>query len=280
MPQLLLLKTIAKRRTGLAGALILCLYLLIALCAGFLAPFEPLIVDPAVRLQPPSGQHLFGTDNFGRDIFSRVMYGTRLSLLTGASIASIAVVLGVFLGTTSGYFARYGLIVMRVMDSLMAFPEIILAMSLVAITGGANLMNVIIALGLVFTPRMARVAYALTLRTRQFDYVEAARAVGANHTAILMRHIIPNLISPIIVQGTFICAFAVLGASTLDFLGVGVPPYVPSWGGMISEGRLYVTRAPWLSVFPGVFILLFVLSLNLLGDALRDALDPRLRNVI
>lgn len=149
-----------------------------------------------------------------------------------------------------------------------------------AITGRAGLNNVIIALGVVYAPRMARTAYGLSLRIREFTYIEAARALGASHVRILAVHLIPNLIAPVIVQATFTCALAILGAAALDFLGVGVPPYVPSWGTMVNEGRLYITRAPWIMVFPGLFIVILVLSLNILGDRLRDVLDPRLRRLI
>jgi peptide/nickel transport system permease protein len=161
----------------------------------------------------------------------------------------------------------------------MAFPEIIMALALMAITGGGSLFNVIIALGVVYAPRMARTAYGLSLRLREFTYIEAARAIGIGHFRILLRHLIPNLLSPVIVQSTFTCALAILGAAALDFLGVGVPPDIPSWGTMVSEGRTYITIAPWVIVFPGLAVVLLVLALNLLGDSLRDALDPRLRKL-
>lgn len=275
-----LLKLIFKRRTGAAGFCLLCIILLLAILAPFVSPYDPQLIVPADRLQSPNFAHWFGTDHFGRDIFSRVLYGAQLSLIVGLSIATLSATMGVLLGASSAYFTAFGLVVMRLVDALMAFPEIMLALALMAIVGQASLVNVIIALGVVYAPRMARTAYGLSLRIREFAYIEAAQAIGATHLRILVRHIIPNLVSPIIVQSTFTCALAILGAASLDFLGVGVPPYVPSWGTMVSEGRIYITRAPWITVFPGVFILLLVLSLNLLGDALRDALDPRLRKLL
>ena len=270
---------IRKRKTGMVGFSILCLILLLAILAPFVAPYNPGRINPSDRLQPPGSKYLFGTDRFGRDIFSRVLYGARLSLLTGASIALLSATLGVLVGAVSAYFPTVGSILMRGTDALMAFPEIIMALALMAITGGGSLFNVIIALGVVYAPRMARTAYGLSLRLREFTYIEAARAIGIGHFRILLRHLIPNLLSPVIVQSTFTCALAILGAAALDFLGVGVPPDIPSWGTMVSEGRTYITIAPWVIIFPGLAVVLLVLALNLLGDALRDALDPRLRKL-
>jgi len=268
-----------KRKTGMVGFSLLCLILLLAILAPFVAPYNPGRINPSDRLQPPGSMYLFGTDRFGRDIFSRVLYGARLSLLTGASIALLSATLGVLVGAVSAYFPTVGSILMRGTDALMAFPEIIMALALMAITGGGSLFNVIIALGVVYAPRMARTAYGLSLRIREFTYIEAARAIGIGHFRILLRHLIPNLLSPVIVQSTFTCALAILGAAALDFLGVGVPPDIPSWGTMVSEGRTYITIAPWVIVFPGLAVVLLVLALNLLGDSLRDALDPRLRKL-
>lgn len=253
---------------------------LIAIIAPFIAPYDPQRVNPVNRLRPPNVTHWFGTDHFGRDIFSRVLLGARLSLLTGLSVAAISAVIGVFAGSISAYFTSFGFVFMRIIDALMAFPEIILALALMAITGRAGLDNVVIALGVVYAPRMARTCYGLSLRIKEFTYIEAARALGSSHARVLFYHLIPNLIAPVVVQATFTCALAILGAAALDFLGVGVPPYVPSWGTMVNEGRLYITRAPWIMIFPGLFIVLLVLALNILGDTLRDALDPRLRKLV
>lgn len=273
-------RLIFKREASMVGAAILGLICLLAVLAPFIAPYDPYGIDTSRRLEPPSGKHLFGTDCFGRDIFSRVLFGARLSLLTGASIALISTSVGVVIGAISGSCRGFGSLAMRLMDCLMAFPDIILALALLAIIGHASLLNVIISLAIVYSPRMARTVYGLTLRVIEFDYIDAAKAVGCSYGRILVRYIIPNLLSPVIVQSTFTCALAILGAAALDFLGVGVPPYVPSWGAMINEGRTYVVRAPWIMVFPGMFIVLFVLALNILGDTLRDALDPRLRRLI
>ena len=268
-----------KRKAGMVGVSLLCLILLLAILAPFVAPYDPGRIDPSDRLQAPTSKYFFGTDRFGRDIFSRVLYGARLSLLTGACIAFLSATLGVFIGSASAYFPAVGSFLMRGTDALMAFPEIIMALALMAITGGGSLSNVIIALGVVYAPRMARTAYGLSLSIREFTYIEATRAIGSGHFRILLRHLIPNLVSPIIVQSTFTCALAILGAAALDFLGVGVPPDIPSWGAMVSEGRIYITIAPWVIVFPGIAVILLVLALNLVGDTLRDALDPRLRKL-
>jgi len=275
-----LYKFARNRKTTAVAMTFLALIALIAIIAPFIVPYDPQRVHPADRLHPPDVTHWFGTDHFGRDVFSRVLLGARLSLLTGLSVAAISVLLGVFAGSISAYFIKIGFVLMRIIDALMAFPEIILALALMAITGRAGLGNVIIALGVVYAPRMARTAYGLSLRIKEFTYIEAARALGAGHARILIRHLVPNLIAPVVVQGTFTCALAILGAAALDFLGVGVPPYVPSWGSMVNEGRLYITRAPWIMIFPGLFIVLLVLALNILGDTLRDALDPRLRKLL
>jgi len=263
----------------MVGFTLVSIILAVAILAPFIAPYDPQYINTSDRLQKPNAKYLFGTDRFGRDIFSRVLYGARLSLLTGISIALLSATLGVFIGAASAYFPALGSVLMRATDALMAFPEIIMALALMAITGGGSLLNVIIALGIVYAPRMARTAYGLSLRIREFTYIEAARAVGIGHLRILLRHLIPNLISPVIVQSTFTCALAILGAAALDFLGVGVPPDIPSWGGMVNEGRIYITIAPWIIGFPGLAVVLLVLALNLLGDSLRDALDPRLRKL-
>jgi peptide/nickel transport system permease protein len=273
-------KVLWRRKIGLGGFIVLISICLVAIFAPFVAPCDPYQLNPSIRLQPPNRAHLFGTDMFGRDILSRVLYGARLSLITGFSVALLSGTLGVGVGVVSAYFKQTGMILMRINDALMAFPEIILALALLAIAGHASLANVIIALGVTYAPRMARTAYGLALRIREFGYIEAAQAVGSGSFRIIFYHLLPNLISPVIVQTTFTCALAVLGAASLDFLGVGVSPEVPSWGAMVNEGRIYITIAPWVIVFPGFFVALLVLALNLLGDALRDALDPRLRRLV
>jgi peptide/nickel transport system permease protein len=273
------LVALSRRKTGVIGLILLIVMGLIAILAPLISPYDPNEIKPSNRLRSPSASHLFGTDRYGRDIFSRVLHGAKLSLMTGLSIAAISAIAGVIIGALSAYFKGFGLVAMRFVDGMMAFPEIIMALALMAITGSASLFNVIVALGIVYAPRMARTSYGLSLRISEFAYIEAARAIGVGHSRVLIRHLIPNLASPIIVQSTFTCALAILGAAALDFLGVGVPPDVPSWGTMVNEGRIYITLAPWIIAFPGLCVVLVVLGLNLLGDALRDTLDPRLKSL-
>jgi len=277
---LTLAKLLLRRKSVLFAVVVLGLLLVIAAFAPLFVPYNPDALNLAHRLQGPSLTHLFGTDHFGRDILSRVLVGTRITLLLGLSISAFALVFGVPIGVLSGYYDRVGMVVMRLVDTLMAFPAIILALALMAILGKPGVVNVIIAVGMVWAPRMVRVVYSSTLSVRENTYVEAARALGASSWRILLRHITINLLSPVIVQATFTFAFSIMEVAALNFLGVGIPPYVPSWGGMMNEGRTYIIRAPWIILFPGVFLAISVLSFNLVGDALRDRLDPKLRNVV
>ena len=269
-----------KRKTTLAALVMLGVLLFIAAAGPVISPFDPNGLNLSVRLRSPSWTHLFGTDHFGRDILSRTLAGTRITLLLGLSIAAFALVTGLPLGMLCGFYDVFGLITMRLIDAIMAFPAIILALALMAIFGRPGVFNVILAVGMVWAPRMVRVVYSSTLSLRENTYVEAARALGVSPMRILLRHITINLISPVIVQATFTFAFSVMDVAALNFLGVGIPPYLPSWGGMMNEGRTYIMRAPWMIVFPGVFLALSVLSVNLLGDALRDRLDPKLRRIM
>jgi peptide/nickel transport system permease protein len=273
---LLFVRMVRRRRVIAVGGAILLVILMAAAAAPWLAPYDPLALNVPERLQPPSPVHLFGTDDFGRDIFSRVLFGARLSLLVGVLVTVVAVSLGIVIGLITGSSPRTDRILMRIMDGLMAFPDILLAIALMA-TLGPSVRNVVIALGFVYTPRVARVVRASVLVIINQEYVEAARALGASRTRILARHILTNSLSPVIVQGTFIAAFAMLAEAALSFLGVGVPPQVPTWGGIIASGQVYLRQAAWISVFPGAAIILSVLALNLVGDGLRDFLDPRLR---
>jgi len=273
---LLFVRMVQRRRVIAVGAAILLVILTAAAAAPWLAPYDPLALNVPERLQPPSPVHLFGTDDFGRDIFSRVLFGARLSLLVGVLVTVVAVSLGIVIGLITGSSPRADRILMRVMDGLMAFPDILLAIALMA-TLGPSVRNVVIALGFVYTPRVARVVRASVLVIINQEYVEAARALGASRARILARHVLTNSLSPVIVQGTFIAAFAMLAEAALSFLGVGVPPQVPTWGGIIAAGQIYLRQAAWISVFPGAAIILSVLALNLVGDGLRDFLDPRLR---
>jgi peptide/nickel transport system permease protein len=272
-----LLAGLARRKIALLGAALM----VVTTAGGVLAPLiagNPVYMDVAARLGAPSAAHWFGTDDLGRDVFSRVVYGARLSLVVGVAVVSLAFAAGLTAGLLAGYFRALDNPIMRVMDGLMAFPAIILAIALMA-SLGPSVLNVIIAIGVVYTPRVARVVRGSVLVIRETAYVEAARALGVSDAGLLARHILPNCLSPVIVQGSFVFAAAVLTEAALSFLGVGVPPYVPSWGNMLSEGRLYLHQAPWLVLYPGAAIMLTILGLNVLGDAVRDLLDPRLRGM-
>lgn len=272
----LLWRMVRRRRITGVGAGLLLLAIAGALAAPLLSPFDPLALNVPDRLLAPGPAHPFGTDEFGRDILSRTLYGARVSLLVGLLVTLLATVGGIVAGLAAGASPRADRVLMRVMDGLMAFPDVLLAIGLMA-SLGPSVRNVVLALGFVYTPRIARVVRAAVLVVIRLEYVEAARAVGASGARILARHILVNCASPVIVQATFIAAYAMLGEAALSFLGVGVPPQVPTWGGIISAGQVYLKQAPWISIFPGVAIILSVFALNLLGDGLRDFLDPRLR---
>ena len=268
-----------RRTTGLALLILVSLLFIVAV-GPRIAPYDADELRMTDRLQGPNRTHLLGTDHVGRDILSRVLSGTRITILLGVSISAFALCVGLPIGMLAGFFDRFGLVAMRIVDALMAFPAIILALALMAILGKPGVFNVILAVGLVWAPRMVRVVYSATLTLRESVFVEAARALGANTSRILLRHIAINLISPVIVQATFTFAFSIMEVAALNFLGVGIPPYVASWGGMMNEGRTYVIRAPWIILFPGLFLATAVLSFNLVGDALRDRLDPKLRRLM
>ena len=270
-------RALGRSRSTLVGGLIVLAMVLIALFASLLSPYDPQDIQVPQRLLGPGRAHPFGTDNLGRDIFSRVIHGARVSLLVGSLIVLCATGAGATIGLIAGYDNRMDRVLMRIMDGLMAFPTTLLAIALMAALG-ARLSNVIIALSIVFTPRVARIVRSVTLVVRELDYVQAAQALGAADARILARHVLPNCLAPIIVQATFIFADSVLAEAALSFLGVGLPPYIPSWGTIITAGRTFMQTAPWITVFPGVAILLSVLGLNLLGDGLRDLADPRLRD--
>jgi peptide/nickel transport system permease protein len=259
-----------------AGGAMLALFLLAALFADALATHNPTRLDPMSRLAPPSAAHYLGTDEFGRDIYSLVLFGSRVSLLVGGVTMLLTSLGGVVIGLVAGYYRRLDLLIMRVTDGLMAFPAILLAIAFMA-ARGPGVWNVIFALSIVYTPRTALLIRSTVLSVRELDYVSAARALGRPDLGIAVGHILPNCVAPLLVQGTFIFAYAVLAEAILGFLGVGVPPYVPSWGNVIASGKNVIREAFWVSLFPGVALTLAGLSLNLLGDGLRDALDPRLR---
>ena len=265
-----------RRRTAVVGALIVAVNLAVAAAAPVLARWDPQYLDVRTRLAAPTRAHWMGTDHFGRDVWSRVVYGARLSMVVGASVVGLSLLGGLPFGLASGYYRRLDNPVMRVMDGLMAFPGIILAIALMA-SLGPSVLNVVVALGIVYVPRVARIVRGSVLVIRETPYVEAARALGGLDLRILSWHVLPNCLSPVIVQATFIFAAAVLGEAALSFLGVGVPPQIPSWGNVLADGRLYLQQAPWLTVFPGMAIMAGILGLNLFGDGLRDLLDPKLR---
>jgi peptide/nickel transport system permease protein len=264
-----------SRSTAIGGAIVLAV-VCTAVFAPLLAPYDPQAIEVIRRLVGPGPAHLFGTDNLGRDVLSRVIYGARVSLVVGTLVVLCAVGVGTLLGLVAGYTDRMDRVLMRLMDGLMAFPSTLLAIALMAALG-ARLSNVIVALAIVFTPRVARVVRGVALVLRELDYVLAAQALGARDSRVLVRHILPNCLAPVIVQATFIFAESVLAEAALSFLGVGLPPYVPSWGTIITTGRTFMQTAPWITIFPGAAILMTVLGLNLLGDGLRDLADPRLR---
>ena len=268
------LALLARRKITLIGALLMA----VMVALGTLGPLvagNPTRMDVASRLAPPSALHWFGTDDVGRDVFSRVIHGARLSLLVGSAVVAFSLVVGVSCGLIAGYYRRLDNAVMRVMDGLMAFPAIILAIALMAALG-PSVTNVVVAIGVVYSPRVARVVRGSVLVIRETAYVEAARALGAADATLIGRHVLPNCLSPVIVQGSFVFAAAVLTEAALSFLGVGVPPFVPSWGNILSDGRLYLQQAPWLVLYPGAAIMMTILGLNLFGDGLRDLLDPKL----
>ena len=274
-----LIAKLFRRRVVLAGAVILAVVALAALLAPWIAPYDPMALKVLDRLQSPRAAHWFGTDELGRDVFSRVIFGARYSLLIGALVVVVSMVCGVLLGLAAGFFRRLDGPVMRLVDAMMSFPDILLAIALVAVLG-ASMTNVILALAIVYTPRVARVVRASTLVVRELLYIEAARAIGIPTWRILFIHVLQNIASPILVQATFIFAYAVLAEAGLSFLGVGVPPVLPTWGSMISSGQQFAHQAIWLVVFPGVAIILSALSLQMVGDGFRDLLDPKLRKAL
>ena len=269
-------KFVAGNRNLAAGGVILLAVVLTVPLAGLLARVPPEQMDIMHRFEPPSAQFLLGTDNFGRSIFSRILYGSRTSLGIGLAVVTGTALLGVTIGAIAGYFRRLDNLIMRIMDGLMAFPTIMFALAIASILG-PSAMNAVIALTVVYTPMTARIVRASVLVLRESEYVDSARLIGASNWWILSRHILPNSLPPLIVQLTFVFAYSVLAEATLSFLGAGPPPPSPSWGNIIAEGRNYMRDAPWIVLFPGMAILLTAISLNLMGDGLRDLIDPRLR---
>jgi peptide/nickel transport system permease protein len=260
----------------MTGATLLLLMVLLAIFADLIEIRPPEKMQVRLRFKTPDFAYPLGTDNYGRDIYSRLVHGARLSLAIGFAVALITGILGTAIGVAAGYFKRLDGPLMRLMDALMAFPAILLAIAIAAALG-PSAMNAVIALAVVYTPRTARIVRSTVLVVRETDYVQAAKACGARDRWIIWRHVLPNSMAPLIVQLTFIFAYAILAESILSFLGVGPPPPIPTWGNMIAEGKDYLREASYICFFPGVAVALTCLALNLLGDGLRDVLDPRLR---
>jgi peptide/nickel transport system permease protein len=278
-PLLLFFRRLFRRKLVLAATILLAIIVLLALLAPLLAPYDPSAIKVLRRLRPPSAENWFGTDELGRDIFSRAIYGARASLGIGAAVVAVAMGLGTLLGLLAGYFRRLDAPIMRLVDAMMALPDILLAIFLVAVLG-ASAVNVILALSIVYIPRVVRVVRASTLVVRELPFVEAARALGVSSFRIITVHILLNVSSPVLVQATFIFAYAVLAEAALSFLGAGVPPEIPTWGTMIAAGQQYADQALWVVLFPGLAIVLSALSLQIIGDGLRDMLDPKLRKAL
>lgn len=262
------------------AAVVSLVFLVLALLATLIVPILSGVdldrANPAVRLQEPSSEYWMGTDQFGRDVLLRTIYGVRVSLLVGTSVMAVAAVAGIIIGMIAGYYSRLDTPLMRIMDGLMAFPAILLAIAIMASLGPSTF-NVIVALGVVYMPTIARLVRGSTLTVKQQAYIESARSIGTRDYVILGRHILPNALSPLIVQCTFVVAFSIIAEASLSFLGAGVPPDVPTWGSMLRDGQAVIGRAWWMVVAPGAFLFLTVLALNMIGDALGDALDPRSR---
>jgi peptide/nickel transport system permease protein len=263
--------------TPIIAVATICLALIVAMAilAPWLAPHDPMLLAPAQRLKPASSQFLLGTDAYGRDLLSRVIYGARISLIIGLGAAVLSVAVGLFIGLVSGFFRWVDAVLMRVMDGLMAIPSILLAIALITLTR-PGLGIVIVAIIIPEVPRIVRLVRAVVLSIRAQPYIESAIAGGTRTLKLLLRHVLPNTLAPLIVQSTYVCASAMLIEAGLSFLGAGVPPEVPSWGNIIAQGRTFFQIAPWTILIPGAFLAVTVLAVNLLGDGLRDRLDPRL----
>ena len=258
------------------ATVLLGLIVLLAMFAPLLAPHDPLLLAPAQRLKPSTALHWLGTDGYGRDVLSRIIYGGRVSLVIGVGAAIFSVAIGLLIGLVSGFFKWVDAVMMRVMDGLMAIPSILLAIAVVSLSG-ASLMTVLIAITIPESPRVARLVRAVVLSAREEPYVEAAISVGSSLPKIMWRHLMPNTIAPLIVQGTYVCASAILTEAILSFLGAGINPETPTWGNIMAEGRAYFQIKPSLIFWPGLLLSIAILSINLIGDAARDALDPKMK---
>lgn len=272
--------TVRKNRLAVAGLVVLAVLAIVAIFADAIAPYTVNEVNIANRLAPPSADFIFGTDELGRDVFSRVIIASRVSLQVGFISVGLAMAVGVPIGLIAGYYGKLiDSVLMRMMDVLFSFPAILLAIAILAALG-AGITNAMIAIGIVYTPIFARITRGSVLSLKESVFVTAARSLGATDTRIIRTHILPNVLAPIIVQTSLSLAFAILAEAALSFLGLGVQPPDPAWGRMLSEGRGFFQDAPWMAIFPGLAILLTVMAFNFLGDGLRDALDPQQRSVI
>jgi len=266
-------------KLAMIGSAFLLFFVILAIFAPLIAPYDPLANDYTAILSPPTKAHPFGTDNLGRDILSRIIFGSRISLRVSIVSVAIATVAGVLLGVIAGFFGGIvDIVISRILEVMFSFPEVLLALLIMSILG-ASLNNIMIAIGIVYTPIFARITRGAVLTIKDSLYVEAATTMGVKRHVIIVRHILPNILSPVIVQVTLSLAFAILSEAALSFLGIGVEPDVPSWGMMLNYGKTWIELAWWVGVFPGIAIALSVLGFNVLGDGLRDVLDPRLRNV-
>ena len=268
-------RALLKNPNMLAGFVILSIISFFTIFAGSVDRYDPLKLEPLDRLLAPSMDHWFGTDNTGRDVYSRTIHGGRVSLLVGFTVALLTVCAGMVIGLISGYDRRADMVIQRFMDAIMSFPTLLLALALIAMLG-SSITNVIIVITVVDTPRMVRIVRAQVLALREFQFVEAARSIGAPTWRILLLHVAPNTFAPVMVQATFVFATAILVEAGLSFLGLGIPPELPSWGNILALGRTYLQTAVWVAFFPGLILTITVLAINLVGDGLRDALDPKL----
>ena len=275
-PARAILRRLLHHRLFVLGAALFGVILVAAALAPWIAPLDPTKLAMRAKFRPPDADWLFGTDNFGRSLWSRVIWGAQLSVFIGSSVVVVNAVFGTLIGAAAGYFRRIDNALMRVNDALMAFPAILLAIGITAVLGPSTL-DAILALSIVYIPRTARIVRSSVIVLREMEYVQAAVAAGAGHWRILRRHILPNAMAPLIVQLSFLFAYAVLSEATLSFLGLGAVPPTPTWGNIMAEGRQYMSDAPWIITIPGIALMITVMGLNLLGDGLRDVLDPRLR---
>jgi len=287
-------RRLPRNRSAWIGAMVLLAVVAVALLAPWLGTTDPTAIDPTARNRRPGAERVIrhddgtrtvttyrmGTDTLGRDVYSRVVYGSRVSLVVGVTVAVLSVAVGLAIGLVSGYVRWLDGVLMRVMDGLMAIPAILLAIALVSLSRGAGLRTVILAIVIPEVPRVVRLVRAVVLSVREEPYVEAARALGAPTAVVLLRHVLPSTLAPLVVQGTFVCASAILVEAILSFLGVGIPPETPTWGNIMAEGRALFRILPHNILFPSVFLAATVLAVNMLGDGLRDLLDPRVRKQI